>query len=157
MMEHERKFLVANPPGHLKRYPHDAIRQGYLAIEPGDAPAEVRIRRIDGRYTLTIKQGRGASRLEREVALSRRQGRKLWPMTRGRRIEKVRYNIPYRGLTIELDVYRGNAKGLCVAEVEFASAESLRAFEPPCWFDREVTGRRRFANSRLAKRGWQRS
>ncbi len=155
MRERERKFLVPNPPRKLGDYPHDSIRQGYLAIELSDRFAEVRLRRIAGRYTLTVKQGRGSSRLEEEVKLSTPHGQKLWRLTRGRRIEKVRYRIPYKGLTIELDVYRGHARGLYIAEVEFTSDRAMQRFEPPPWFGTEVTGRQRFANSAIAVRGWK--
>jgi CYTH domain-containing protein len=31
----------------------------------------------------------------------------------------MRYEIPWRGLLIEIDVYRGKHSGLVVAEVEF--------------------------------------
>jgi adenylate cyclase len=155
MVERERKFLVPNPPGNLSDYPHDLIRQGYLAIESTNRLAEVRLRRVGERYVLTVKQGRSPSRLEVEVALPPPDGRKLWRLTRGWRVRKVRYRIPHEGLTIELDVYLGKAKGLCVAEVEFESDEALQRFEPPPWFGQEVTGRRKFANRRIAVRGWK--
>ncbi len=150
MVEHERKFLVPELPSDLDEYPHDSIEQGYLAIEARDDFAEVRLRRIAKRYVLTVKQGQGATRLEEEVSLSSARGRKLWPLTRGRRIEKVRYKIPYQGLTIELDVYGGKAQGLVVAEVEFNSGDALRGFDPPRWLGKEVTGQEKFANSRIA-------
>jgi len=156
MIERERKFLVSIPPAHLDGYRHDSIEQGYLAIETAGAHAEVRLRRIANRYLLTVKQGQGSSRLEEEVTLSVELGRKLWPLTRGRRVHKVRYKIPYQGLTIELDVYRGRARGLIVAEVEFDSGDAMRCFDPPPWFGEEVTGRKKFANTRIAERGWKR-
>ena len=76
--------------------------------------------------------------------------RSLWPLTRGLRITKVRYEIPYGALTIELDVYRGAARGLAVAEVEFRTDRAVRRFVPPDWFGREVTGRKAYSNSQLA-------
>jgi CYTH domain-containing protein len=131
------------------------IEQGYLALSDGDKSAEVRIRRTNGRYVLTVKKGQGESRLENEVPLPRASAEKLWPLTDGRRVKKVRYKIPHRGLTIELDVYRDNARGLTVAEVEFPSAAVSRRFDPPPWFGPEVTGKKKFANSRLAQTGWK--
>ena len=155
MVERERKYLVPHPPDDLDRYPCDSIRQGYLAIESQGEFREVRLRRIGKRYVLTVKAGRGASRLEHEVELSPRLGRELWPLTRGRRIRKRRYKIPHHALTIELDVYEGKARGLCVAEVEFESDRALQRFRAPPWFGEEVTGRRKYANSRIAQTGWK--
>jgi CYTH domain-containing protein len=134
------------------------IEQGYLAVAPDDrGPTEVRIRRENRRNVLTIKRGFGETRSEKEIPLSAEHARSLWPLTRGRRVKKVRYRIPYHGLNIELDVYAGNARGLAVAEVELASARASGQFEPPPWFGKEVTGRKRFTNSQLALTGWRRT
>lgn len=154
--ERERKFLVDRMPPNRARYPHDVIRQGYITTGgPDGRGAEVRLRRTGGRAVLTVKKGRGTSREETEVALPAAAARMLWPLTRGLRLEKVRYRIPHGRLTIELDVYRGAARGLAVAEVEFQSDDALRRFEAPEWFGREVTGKKQFANSHLAAVGWK--
>jgi adenylate cyclase len=150
-MERERKFLVKDLPPDRSRHPHTVIEQGYLAIIGKDgAGSEVRIRRIGRRFMMTVKRGHGVSRWETEVALSSAMARLLWPLTRGLRITKVRYEIPYGALTIELDVYRGAGRGLAVAEVEFRTDRALRGFVPPDWFGREVTGRKAYSNSQLA-------
>jgi CYTH domain-containing protein len=152
-MERERKFLILKPPPGLARHPHNQIRQGYLAIPGPRDPrrVEVRVRDQAGQHTLTVKGGQGRSRAEIELPIPAKSFRQLWPLTQGRRVEKVRYRIPLRGgLTIELDVYRGKLRGLMTAEVEFDSERQLRAFNPPDWFGPEVTGRPEFANNRLA-------
>jgi CYTH domain-containing protein len=132
------------------------IEQGYLSVGDGDSEStEVRLRRVHHRYVLTVKRGRGESRLEKEVPISTESARALWPLTRGRRIKKVRYKIPHGPVSIELDVYRDNARGLAVAEVEFESQAALKRFAPPDWFGREVTGRKEFSNSQLAVTGWK--
>jgi CYTH domain-containing protein len=157
-VERERKFLVKELPARLSRYPHSTIEQGYLALAGEDHDAtEIRVRRGNHRHVLTIKRGRGEARLEKEIPLSPVHARSLWPLTKGRRVKKVRYRIPYRGLDIELDVYRGHARGLAVAEVEFSSATVSRQFKPPPWFGKEVTGHKAFANSQLALTGWKRT
>ena len=155
MVERERKFLVAQLPSNLSHYANDRIRQGYLAIETHGDHGEVRLRRVGQQYLLTVKQGRGQARSELELPLSTKRGRKLWPLTRGRRIQKRRYQIPYDGVTIELDVYSGKNHGLCIAEVEFDSEQEAIQFDAPDWFGEEVTGRRKFANSRIAVFGWK--
>jgi adenylate cyclase len=155
--ERERKFLVKTLPPDRSRHPHSLIEQGYLATTGrGGASAEVRIRRVNGHAVLTVKKGHGSTRSESEIALDGASARVLWPLTRGVRVTKVRYEIPYGRHTIELDVYRGAVRGLAVAEVEFRSDRALRRFVPPDWFGREITGRKEFANSQLAVTGWKR-
>ena len=146
--EIERKFLVQWLPDNLKRARHFVIEQGYLATEP--AGRQVRLRKRGKATSLTFKVGRGSHREEREVKVSPKQFATLWPGTVGRRLRKVRYEIPWEGLLIEVDIYRGRHEGLVVAEVEFPDTARCRRFEPPWWFGREVTGEKRYSNVRLA-------
>lgn len=152
-MEIERKFRVDAPPADLDRHPSSAIDQGYLAIEPGGT--EVRVRRRAGRATLTAKSGAGRTRAEEEVALDAEAFDRLWPLTEGRRVEKVRHLIPLddEGLTLELDVYGGDLAGLVVAEVEFPDEAAADAFVPPAWLGADVTDDERYKNQRLAVDG----
>ena len=146
--EIERKFLVRLIPDKLKQHRHYQIAQGYLASEPGGR--HVRLRKKAKTASLTFKVGRGAHREEREIKLSPKQFATLWPATAGRRLRKVRYDIPWRNLLIEIDVYRGKHSGLVVAEVEFPDLITCREFKPPSWFGREVTGEKAYSNVRLA-------
>ncbi len=146
--EIERKFLVKQLPEKLKRRRHYPIAQGYLASEPGGR--HVRLRKKGKTASLAFKVGRGAHREEREVKLSPKQFAALWPATVGRRLRKLRYEIPWKNLLIEIDVYRGKHSGLVVAEVEFPDLATCREFKPPRWFGREVTGQKRYSNIRLA-------
>jgi len=146
--EIERKFLLRQPPDQLRRSRHYVIEQGYLATEP--AGRQVRLRKKGKTASLTFKVGRGAHREEREIKLSPKQFSELWPGTAGRRLRKVRYEIPWKNLLIEIDVYRGRHAGLVVAEVEFPDHLTCRRFVPPSWFGREVTGEKRYSNVRLA-------
>jgi CYTH domain-containing protein len=100
--------------------------------------------------SLTFKVGRRAVREEREIKLSPKQFAALWPATVGRRLRKLRHEIPWKNLVIEIDIYRGRHSGLVVAEVEFPDRATCRKFEPPSWFGREVTGEKRYSNVRLA-------
>jgi adenylate cyclase len=146
--EIERKFLVQRLPPELENARSYSILQGYLATEPGGR--HVRLRKKGSSASLTFKVGRGNVREEREIVLSRRQFAALWPGTAGRRLRKVRYEVPWKGLMIEIDIYRGKNDGLIVAEVEFSDYGARRKFKPPRWFGREVTGERRYTNIRLA-------
>src|SRR5437762_2735468 len=146
--EIERKFLLKELPPGLNRFRSHVIAQGYLASEPGGR--HVRLRKKGKTASLTFKVGRGAHREEREIKLTPKQFAALWPATAGRRLRKVRYDIPWRNLLIEIDVYRGKHSGLVVAEVEFPDLATCREFKPPRWFSREVTGQKRYSNVRLA-------
>jgi adenylate cyclase len=148
-MEVERKFLVPEPP-ELDGTESDEIEQGYLAI---GADGEVRLRRKGEKLLLTVKRGSGISRDEAEVELEREAFERLWPLTEGRRLHKRRYVVLLGDLGIEVDVYEGDLEGLVIAEVEFASEEEARRFEPPDWLGEEATGDERYLNETLATRG----
>jgi adenylate cyclase len=147
--EIERKFLIKRLPVEILRSRHFQIAQGYLVNELGGR--HVRLRKKARTSLLTFKAGRGSVREEREVRLSSDQFAMLWPATRGRRLRKTRYEVPWKKLIIEIDIYHGSNQGLIVAEVEFPSQASCRRFKPPSWFGREVTGEKRYSNVRLAR------
>jgi CYTH domain-containing protein len=148
-MEVERKFLVTEAPD-LQDAESDEIEQGYLAI---GADGEVRVRRKGEKLVLTAKRGAGLSRDEAEVELDQGSFDELWPLTEGRRLHKRRHVIPHGDLKIEVDVYAGDLEGLCVAEIEFASEEEAKSFDPPDWLGEDVTGDDRYLNETLATHG----
>lgn len=147
-LEIERKFLVKTLPAGFFEYPHKIIEQGYLTDDSGDT--EVRIRRKGSRLFLTVKKGKEPARQESEIDLSTEQFEVLWPLTEGRRVRKVRYEIPFEKYVIELDVYEGLLQPLVTAEVEFDTLEASEAFSPPAWMNTEVTGDPRFRNRNLS-------
>src|SRR3984893_7630357 len=147
--EIERKFLIKRLPRGLTRFRSFPIAQGYLAYEPRGR--HVRLRKKGKIRILTFKVGRGTSREEREVRLGAKQFAALWPATAGRRLRKLRHEIPWKNLIIEIDTYRGRNAGLVVAEVEFPSQAAARKFQPPTWFGGEVTGEKRYSNVKLAR------
>lgn len=150
-LEIERKFLVKNLPEGLELSPHTVIIQGYVVItEDG---TEVRVRDKGGLYFQTVKSGGGKTRSEVEMSISRQQFEALWPLTKGKRVEKTRYEISYENRVIELDVYHGDLNGLVTAEVEFDSEEVSNQFTPPGWLGQEVTEDRRYKNQNLALNG----
>ncbi|MDY7093644.1 MAG: CYTH domain-containing protein [Acidobacteriota bacterium] len=153
--EIERKFLVPSPPEDLRSHSSEQLQQGYLAVtEDG---TEVRLRRRGDHCSLTVKSPlegpEGLARWESEVPVTAEQFHALWPATRGKRVEKERFQVPVAGATAEVDVYDGDLRGLVTAEVEFPSPEAAEAFEAPPWFGREVTSDSRYKNQRLASHG----
>jgi adenylate cyclase len=148
-MEIERKFLVRVLP-NLDGVDADEIKQGYLAI---GSDGEVRVRRKGEKLVLTAKRGSGLSRQEAEVELDRESFDELWPLTEGWRLQKRRHVLRYGELEVELDVYGGELESLVVAEIEFATEEDAKAFDPPAWLGEEVTGDHRYMNETLATAG----
>jgi len=150
--ENERQWLIKYLPDNLSDYPYVLIRQGYLSI--ADNGDERRIRHEDDECIMMEKKGRGQKREESDIQpITKGRFEAFWPETRGKRIRKTRYRIPYGKATIELDIYWAPLAGLIVAEVEFAADEEARAFVPPDWFGPEVTDDRRYTDQFLAVYG----
>lgn len=148
-MEIERKFLIQSQrlPKNLQDFPFHQIEQGYLCTEP-----VVRIRRQDDHYYLTYKSKGLLSREEYNLPLTKEAYLHLKPKADGLVISKTRYLIPEKdGLTIELDVFHNEYKGLLLAEVEFPSEEAAKAYVPPEWFGEDVTLSSKYHNSTLSK------
>jgi len=147
--EIERKFLLRRLPPNLRHFHSRTIEQGYLAVKTDGT--QIRLRKAGRRHSLTVKRGRGLSRQEIEIDLTRDQFEELWPATAGCRLTKTRYDVPFGKHTIEIDVYRGRNEGLVVAEVEFHDERECARFQPPDWFAAEVSGKSRYSNVRLAR------
>lgn len=148
-MEIERKFLIQSQrlPENLQDFPFRQIEQGYLCTEP-----VVRIRRQDDEYYLTYKSKGLLSREEYNLPLTKEAYLHLKPKADGLVISKTRYLIPEKdGLTIELDVFHNEYKGLLLAEVEFPSEEAANAYVPPEWFGEDVTLSSKYHNSTLSR------
>ena len=148
-MEIERKFLIKQIPEGCTSFPCRQIEQAYLNTDP-----VVRVRRDNDDYYLTYK-GKGLlSREEYNLPLNKEAYEHLLAKADGIILTKKRYMIPVPGndhLTIELDVFEGHYDGLILAEVEFASEEEAKAFNPPAWLGEDVTFSGEYHNSRLSK------
>lgn len=145
-MEIERKYLVnVLPDGLLDGLAGEEILQGYIKV----SPYEIRIRKKGCNFYLTKKSGRGLQREEVEVEITKGIFDILWPLTGGKRIEKMRYTIPFGPLKIELDIYN---KRRMMAEVELPDKDYK--FEAPEWFGEEVTYNERYKNKNLAVAGF---
>lgn len=151
-VEIERKYLLHRMP----KLPKDAIRtdlaQGYL---PG-ARLQERVRRVrrrgePARYYRTVKLGSGISRIEVEEECDEAIFRRLWPLTKGRRVRKLRYRVADGDLTWEIDRFRD--RDLVLAEIELPSEDHQVTL--PDWLRdhvvRDVTGEREYVNVNLAK------
>ncbi len=150
--EIERKYLLTGLPPEAEAAPAKVIDQGYL---PGQKLIE-RVRRVvaaDGTVKCfrTVKAGAGLVRVEIEEETPLELFRKLWPLTRGKRVRKRRHMVPDGAHTWEIDVFLDRT--LFLAEIELSSAEEV--VEVPAWLApyvvREVTTESGLVNARLAK------
>lgn len=151
--EIERKYLLKRMPAirRLEGVEVLEIEQGYI---PGERLAE-RVRRTkrggEVKYYRTVKLGKGISRTEVEEETTERIFRKLWPLTKGKRVRKRRYKVRDGGFTWEVDRFRDRRLVLC--EVELPTEDTVA--EPPPWLRREivrdVTDEGEFTNINLAK------
>ena len=145
-LEIERKFLINSIPSELESSLCHQIEQGYLSYDP-----EIRIRKKDELFFLTIKIGEGLSRFEKEIEISEREYQFLSGNIKSRQIKKERYDIPLgTGLCAELDVYKAQLEGLAVVEVEFLSEDQANLFDKPEWFGIEITLDKKYKNKSLS-------
>ncbi len=149
--EIERKYLLRGMPTLPEGAVRTEIAQGYL---PGERLQE-RVRRVSRageppRYYRTVKLGSGISRTEVEEEADQATFRRLWPLTKGRRIRKLRFKVPDGDLTWEIDRFRG--RRLVLAEIELPSEDY--EVQIPDWLrdhiDRDVTGEAEYVNVNLA-------
>lgn len=148
-MEIEKKFTVHKLPDHLENYKFHLIEQAYLNTDP-----VIRIRRQDEDYYLTYK-GKGLlAREEYNLPLNAESYAHLLPKADGNVITKKRYLIPYKGHTIELDVFDKPFAPLIIAEVEFESLDAAKSFLAPDWFAEDVTFDKQYHNSNLSQKNF---
>ena len=143
--EIERKFRVKEGPWRNttgRRY-----RQGYLNSVKERV---VRVRTVNDKGYLTIKGLTvGASRLEFEYEIPRKDADRLLEICEKPLIEKTRFKVKEGGFVWEIDEFLGDNQGLIVAEVELESED--QDFPKPDWVLEEVTGDPRYFNSNLIK------
>ena len=146
--EIERKFLVKE--GYKKNaHTYTRVTQGYLSSVPERI---VRVRIYGEKGFLTIKgvsNLSGMSRYEWEKEIPVNEARELLSLCEPGVIDKTRYLVQVGKFTFEVDEFHGENEGLVIAEVELSSDEEL--FEKPGWLGVEVTGDKRYYNSKLAK------
>jgi len=133
------------------------IQQGYLTLEKGMELAEklgmvvdfdlkeARLRDKAGKLSFTLKGKGDVEREELESEIPSNLFAKYWSLTEGRRVEKVRLEKPYKGHTLEIDVYTD--RNLILAEIEVPSLEDAKRLKP---IGKDVTDDPRYKNRILA-------
>ena len=144
-LEIERKFLVKNN-GWQKGVKGIIYQQGYLST---DSSRTVRVR-LEGKLgKLTIKGKKtGIAGDEFEYDIPVNDAKYLLDhLCKKPTIKKTRYRVPFENLIWDVDVFKGENKGLVIAEVELKYAD--QKFKTPSWIGIEVTQDRRFRNANL--------
>jgi len=146
--EIERKFLVKD--GYKQfAFTNTRITQGYLSSIP-ERIVRVRINGDKGYITVKgVSNMSGMSRYEWEKEIPVDEARELLTLCEPGIIDKTRYLVQVGKFTFEVDEFYGENEGLSMAEIELSSEEEL--FEIPLWLGKEVTGDKRYYNSKLAK------
>jgi len=146
--EIERKFLVKE--GYKQfAFTNTRINQGYLSSAP-ERIVRVRINGEKGFITIKgISNATGVSRFEWEKEIPLNEARELLALCEPAIIDKTRYLVQVGEFTFEVDEFYGDNAGLVIAEIELSSEEEL--FDKPKWLGQEVTGEKRYFNSKLSK------
>jgi CYTH domain-containing protein len=144
-LEIERKFLV----DQTKWTPSEKgtqLIQAYLGLAPYPT---VRVRISGEKAFLTIK-GRSESiaRPEFEYEIPVEEARELMQLAISHPVEKIRYEVDYKGFKWEVDVFSGKNSGLVMAEIELES--EMQEFPRPDWLLKEVSYDERYYNSYLS-------
>ena len=146
-LEIERKFLVVNESYKELATSSTHIKQGYICSDRGRT---VRVRIRGHQAFLTIKGpsfDNGLSRYEFEKEITLDEAEHLFRLCGPGVIDKTRYLVPVGNHVFEVDEFYGDNEGLVVAEVELSSVDEV--FERPTFIGIEVTGDRRYYNSKL--------
>lgn len=144
-IEIERKFLIDKDKiGTLEN--GYQIRQGYIQ---NIDHTTVRIRIRDNNAFLTIKgKNKSASRLEFEYPIPLNDANEMLKnLCTTSVIDKTRYIVEHQNHTWEVDIFKGENKGLMVAEIELEREDET--FTLPNWVTKEVTDDIRYFNSNL--------
>lgn len=155
-IEIERKFLVTNDSYKAMAFKSDRIAQGYICREGGNS-ARVRVRGNKGYITIKGPSlDGGLSRFEWEKEIPVAEALDLLKLCHDGIIDKIRHLVKCGEHIFEVDEFFGDNEGLVVAEVELCDIDE--AFEKPGFIGQEVTGDKRYYNSRLTRypyKSWQ--
>jgi isoleucyl-tRNA synthetase len=146
-VELEKAWLINELPANLNKLKRSNITQAYLDDYHDESGLEfkhARIRKMDDKYTFTVKYFAGSKKetgqlIEKTEEISKERYVELIKQA-SRKVVKIRYYFPLeQGLTAEIDVYQNDLAGLNVVEVEFPSLSKEKSFKEPVWFGKEVT------------------
>lgn len=132
MLELEKTYLAKYIPERLSQYPNKEVIDIYL---PDDSEhPRLRIRKRGDKYEITkktkINEDDASRQIEQTIELDEKEFSSL-ASAKGKKVRKLRYYMPYRGRTAEVDVFQDDLSGLIVVDFEFDFPEEQVAFEMP--------------------------
>ena len=148
-VEIERKFLVKNNSFKQESIDKKSMKQGYLNSNKNRT---VRIRITDDKAFITVKgnsNSTGVSRFEWEKEIDKLEAEELLLLCETTIIEKNRFYVKSHQHVYEIDEFFGDNYGLIIAEVELKKEDE--AYTKPLWLGEEVTGQKKYYNSKLSK------
>ncbi len=155
-LEIENKYLLKYNKAldFIKKYPiiqKKEISQAYIQYSKNCIK---RIRKSDDSYFFTIKKGSGRVREETEREITKREYEKLLKKRVGKVIRKSRYLFKIDDFLYELDIFKGELKGLAFLEIEFETKEQQDSFKLPDILKdiviKDVSEEKNYTNSSLA-------
>ena len=102
---------------------------------------------------LRLSAGTGLTREEYQYEISVKDAENLLHLCPHKSIEKIRYKIDNQGHRWDVDEFKGENRGLLMAEVELESETEVVIL--PEWIIEEVTGDPRYYNSTLIQDPFQ--
>lgn len=139
-IELERTFLIKHMPEGLKECSYEEMLDIYIPKSSGHP--HIRIRRAGNRYEITKKEpvaGSDSSKqLEQTIQLTKEEYDEFASLE-GKRVQKIRYAYPYRGMRAEIDVFSGGLEGLVLVDFEFVNESGMQSFEIPEFCLADVT------------------
>lgn len=150
MIELERTFLLKNIPDGLDNSGSKEVIDVYIPLH-SEHPS-LRIRKNGDVYEMTkkeaIKEGDASRQNEQTIVLTEIEF-KILEKTPGKRLRKIRYNLPCGDWIAEVDVFKDNLEGLVLADFEFEGTEEKDNFVIPEFCLADVTQEKFLAGGML--------
>ncbi|MGH7203392.1 MAG: CYTH domain-containing protein [Candidatus Levyibacteriota bacterium] len=155
-IEIERTFLIKTLPQKLETFPHKILFDIY--IPSTNRHPSLRLRQKGESYEMTKKiwldENDHSEQKELTIPLTQEEFAELSTIA-GKKVKKMRYLYPYKGLTAEIDVFQDALEGLVVVDFEFKSSAEKNVFEIPAWCLADVTQEEFLAGGMLAGKSYK--
>ena len=145
-----RKFFLSSVPSELALARGEGIEQGYIVWERGQ---ELRLRKEGNLYLLSSRTRSTRSVAGQDIRITKGQFEKLWPLTMGQRITRIRHVTKLGRFRMKIDEFTGEHAPLRLAEVFFPDAISNKGFKKPDFLGEEVTRREEYQTAQMAIHG----
>ena len=150
-IEIETTYLATKLPDGLDPLQSRILADTYFPA--GSVHPSLRIRQKGSSYMLTKKTKLDAAdastQQEENIALTQEEFAAL-NAGNGKRVSKIRYEVPVGEYTAEVDIFTGDLAGLVLVDVEFPSKEARDNFIKPDFCGGDVTQEDFIAGGMLA-------